>query len=247
MGLFDWLRGNRQPRDEYAATERRLLLKDAANIRKSRNILDEQMAVNMGLASTIAALRQQFGYAAVESNCPAEQIISAYAGQGDMGRASRMLDDLVRDIKALKTAKNRTWLRMAVMLNPRALRTGAHAACSLTGVDNPRGDLPPLSAEMQETVTTTISTCARQIDQCFGQGVGMPYVSERVDDIVATYALGFLQGLFLINHADILWAKGNRNIADCGWFVCATGMIPALLHDRLGSEAEVDQAIERAS
>ncbi|WP_334150334.1 hypothetical protein [Hyphomicrobium sp.] len=93
----------------------------------------------------------------------------------------------------------------------------------------PKPQMPALSQAMTDTIATTVAVCSRQFEQCLGSGIAkLPYISDFHDDMAATYALGFLQGSLLSNHADITWAKGDRGLADVGWYACAGGVVTGI-------------------
>src|SRR5262245_55587221 len=127
MGLLDWLRGNRlakpdtglAPIEHYPTDEKRILLSVAAQIRDaSGKHMQELMAVTVGLGSTIAALRKNYGLDVVEVNCPAEQIVNGYTSDAtneQRVRANKLFDDLVRDLHAFEGDEYRTWARMVWM------------------------------------------------------------------------------------------------------------------------------------
>lgn len=88
-------------------------------------------------------------------------------------------------------------------------------------------ELPELSGLMLDSIRTTTATCRRQIEMAFGPGVTqLPKLSPEHDNLVGTYAWGFLQGTFLVNHADITWAKGDQGLAQLG-FGIAIGVVLA--------------------
>lgn len=114
----------------------------------------------------------------------------------------------------------------------------------LRGSTKPKAGIPPLSEAMNDTIAITIGVCERQIEQCFGTGTTkLPYVSDFHDDLVVTYALGFLQGTLLSNHADVVWAKGNRDLADLGWYISACAVLTGVLDLSSQGDACVDRAL----
>lgn len=255
MGLSDWLfrrphRGGtkagtmgaaHRAADEYAETERDLLLGRAEEIKKATNPLDELMLATSGFSAAIQVLRRRYGFEAVEENSPAERMIAGFARVGDRDAAGRLLDNLLRDLRRFDGNREQTWRLMVMMINPTSLKLAAGDAVQIAQSGRCHGakeesahssdrELPPLSAEMRDTIRTTVGVCSRQIERCLGQGItAMPYVSAHHDDIVATYALGFLQGSFLSNHADTIWAKGDPALADIAWFASACGVLSGVL------------------
>lgn len=88
---------------------------------------------------------------------------------------------------------------------------------------------PPLSAEMQSDIRATINTTLSQIGQVIGpEYKRFPPLSDWHEDLVASYALGFLAARFLFSQSDRKWAKGDRGLADLGFVVAAGALVAGL-------------------
>ena len=131
MGFLDWFRrttGTRvdtglSPPEHYPIDEKKVLLHAARRIKAAQLTHEEVMLAPMELAGAVIVLRRRYGIEAVENNCPAEQILAGYSSSDLAAKkeAGRILDELLRDLRACYGDEMRTWMRMAWMLNPRTL------------------------------------------------------------------------------------------------------------------------------
>jgi len=222
MGLLDWLRKSRSsskssalaPAENYPADEKRILLKVAGQIRAARgNSLEELTTVAFGLGSTIAALRRAYGAHAVEANCPAEQLISGFGTTSDAAaknRANELLVQLLNDLRAFEGDENRTWMRMAWMLNPSCLE-GAWKDNNRNCGEGPQG------RAMRERVLAALNTVGVESDTeadddqfCISAAVGIARaVMDKVGTKPQTYDHddAFVGGLFVSVAVDYLTQK----------------------------------------
>ena len=102
-----------------------------------------------------------------------------------------------------------------------------------------QSELPDLSPAMIDSIRTTVGVCSRQIEQYFGSGiVKMPFITPWHDKLVGTYSWGFLHGIFLVNHADIAWAKGDEGLSHLGFGAAMLAVLSGLILTEDGSDPD---------
>lgn len=128
MAVFGWLKRKSAPLSDAAAypmAEKQMMLWVAKQIRKNKYAATNathMMATMAALSTAVTSLRRQYGMDVIERNCPVERLFEAYANRKNLEWANTTFDALIHDILAFRGDDDRTWLRLAYMLNPNSMQ-----------------------------------------------------------------------------------------------------------------------------